>query len=63
MGKPDYHVVESSGYDEREGNAVKTVVKGVKEYLDRGEGWKPTGGICVTFAEGFYTAYQAIFRE
>ena len=36
MGIIDYRVVQSSGEDRYAENAVKEVVKGVQDYLDRG---------------------------
>ena len=60
MGIRDYRVVQSSGEDRYAENAVKEVVKGVQDYLDRGGGWKPTGGICVISENGFYTAFPAL---
>lgn len=58
----DYRVIQSSGENTHAGDAVKEVVKGVQNYIDRGNGWKPTGGICVTFDGTYYTAFQAIFN-
>lgn len=63
MGKPDYYVVETKRYGLCKADAVKEVIEGVKEYLEREEGWKPTGGIFIIADGKYYKAYQAIFKE
>lgn len=44
--------------------AVDYVTNVVQEYLDRGEGWEPTGGITIVQdKDGYYHAFQAMFKK
>ena len=63
MEKPTYKVVGCTGVQTiRE--ATDAVVKGVQKYLDKNEGWIPTGGIAVVQdTYGYYHAFQAIIKE
>lgn len=64
MGKPTYLVIQGGGYFCDTEMAIDEVVNGVQKYLDRDEGWEPTGGICVVMHnEEYYTAFQAIFKK
>ena len=62
MGKPTYLVVTGkNAFVER---AIDEVIIGVQKYLDCGEGWEPTGGICIMKEYGDYCyASQAIFKK
>ena len=56
----DYRVVQSSGTHAED--VVNEVAKEVRNYIHQGGGWKPTGGISVIYENGFYTAFQALFK-
>lgn len=61
MGKLTYFVAAGCDYNAK--MAVDYVTNAIQEYLDRDEGWKPTGGIAIVKDEdGYYHVFQAIVR-